>query len=143
MKYLWIAIAVLLIVLFSINVKESFNHRPKKCRLPEDGGCPVHSSNKDPPYPHPFHYVYQDENKNRVYECSKCHCKTINPKRYAKKCRLPEDGGCPVHSSNKDPPYPHPFHYVYQDENKNRVYECSKCHCKTINPKRYAISSDL
>ena len=78
MKYLWIAIAVLLILLFSINVKESFNHRPKKCRLPEDGGCPVHSSNKDPPYPHPFHYVFHDENENRVlYECSKCHCQTI------------------------------------------------------------------
>ena len=67
------------------------------------------------------------------------HCKTINPKRYAisKKCRLPEDGGCPVHGAHFEPPYPHAFHYVDVDEGRNRIYECTKCHCQTIDPDSY------
>ena len=70
MKYLWIAIAVLLIVLFTINVKEHFDNEPKQCGT----SCPIHGTLFDPPYNHSLHYINLDEDNNRVYECSKCHC---------------------------------------------------------------------
>ena len=81
MSYLWIAIAVLLIVLFTVKLKETFDNmsdEPKQC----NDSCPVHGSIFDPPYPHAFHYTNLDSNRKKVYECSKCRCRTTKPDNY-------------------------------------------------------------
>jgi hypothetical protein len=76
MNYIWIAIAILLIVFVSTNVqKEGFQG---KCNR----SCPVHSTHFDPPYPHSFHFVYKDNERNRIYECTKCRCQTKNTDNY-------------------------------------------------------------
>jgi len=76
MNYLWIAIAILLIVLVSTKTikRETFAGCSQS--------CPVHGTHFDPPYPHAFHYVNMDEGRNRVYECTKCHCQTNDPDEY-------------------------------------------------------------
>ena len=77
MNYLWIAIAILLIVLVSTKTikRETFAGRCSR-------SCPVHGTRFDPPYPHAFHYVFLDEGRNRVYECTKCRCQTNDPDDY-------------------------------------------------------------
>ena len=72
MKYLWIAIGILLIVLFATKTvkRETFDNEPKQC----GERCPVHGTLFDPPYLHALHYVNMDEDGNKVFECSKCHC---------------------------------------------------------------------
>ena len=77
MNYLWIAIAILLIVLVSTKTikREAFAGRCSR-------SCPVHGTHFDPPYPHAFHYVNMDEGRNRIHECTKCHCQTNDPDEY-------------------------------------------------------------
>ena len=79
MNYLWIAIAILLIVLVSTKTikREAFAGRCSH-------SCPVHGTHFEPPYLHAFHYVDVDEGRNRIYECTKCHCQTIDPDSYPK-----------------------------------------------------------
>ena len=77
MNYLWLAIAILLIVLVSTNTIKREGFQGKCSR-----SCPVHSTHFDPPYPHSFHYVLTDKDRNRIYECTKCHCQTINTDEY-------------------------------------------------------------
>jgi hypothetical protein len=77
MTYIWIAIAILLIILVSTKTikTEKFT---SMCRR----SCPVHNTHFDPPYPHSFHYVYMTTGRNRVYECTKCRCETLDPGSY-------------------------------------------------------------
>ena len=77
MKYMWIAIAILLIILVLTKTTKK-----EKFATVCSRSCPVHSTLFDPPYPHSFHYVYITAGRNRVYECSKCHCETLDPDAY-------------------------------------------------------------
>jgi hypothetical protein len=77
MTYIWIAIAILLIILVSTNTIKTEKFASMCSR-----SCPVHSTHFDPPYPHSFHFVSMTTGRNRVYECTKCRCQTLDPGSY-------------------------------------------------------------